>query len=324
MAVNSFTEDSSAEEIIEKLDEYIPYLDEDRQFIRKYRTDFIYHYKNGFYNLALFSFHYLYMFIISTTMVKCCAFNKNEVIDRSGHKHDLNIELFAYFGKDGEKKALKSIPRSLLSNEIILLHSINVSKRDNIAHSNGINITISELINYVNNCFDVLKTIQPIALVQCFQRSEIKEKWNEVNSNILDAIWADNQSSFEELMISFLIDYHLSYKDISHLDSITQDLNAIKFLRSFLDIDSEGYVFTYNEEQDLHHSVYDAFTLKYQPAFSSSDENILSLEEIIIILKSLVTEENVSIVYNVYAKLMDMSQYWVPFGSQKLKEDVNV
>jgi len=83
-------------------------------------------------------------------------------------------------------------------------------------------------------------------------------------------------------------------------------------------------VFTYNEEQDLHHSVYDAFTLKYQPAFSSSDENILSSEEIIIILMSLVTEENVSIVYNVYAKLMDTSQYWVPFGSQKLKEDVNV
>ena len=267
MAVNNFTEDSSAEEIIEKLDEYIPYLDEDRQFIRKYRTDFIYHYKNGFYNLAPFSFHYLYMFIISTTMVKCCAFNKNEVINRSGYKHDLNIELFAYFGKEGEKKALKSIPRSLLPNEIILLHSINVSKRDNIAHSSGINITISELINYVNNCFDVLKTIQPIALAQCFQRTEIKEKWNEVNRNILDAIWADNQSSFEELMISFLIDYHLSYKDISHLDAITQDLNAIKFLRSFLDIDSEGYVFTYNEEQDLHHSVYDAFTLKYQPAF---------------------------------------------------------
>ena len=47
-SVSNFTEESTAEEIVNLLDEFIPCLDEDRQFIRKYRTDFIYHYKNGF------------------------------------------------------------------------------------------------------------------------------------------------------------------------------------------------------------------------------------------------------------------------------------
>ena len=146
IVLSNFTEQASAEDIIDELDKYIPCLDEDRQFIRKYRSDFIYHYNNNFDNLALFSFHYIYMFIISTSMVKYYSFNKNEVINQSGHNHDLNIELYAYFGKESEKNAIKSVQRNLLQKEIKQLHISNVMVRDSIAHSNGIKIILPEII----------------------------------------------------------------------------------------------------------------------------------------------------------------------------------
>lgn len=79
--------------------------------------------------------------------------------------------------------------------EIKLLHSNNVSKRDNIAHSSGITITLTEFIAYINNCFSVLKTIQPIVLLKCYERTTVKQKWDDVNCNILDAIWKNNQDN---------------------------------------------------------------------------------------------------------------------------------
>ena len=322
--LSNFTEHTSAEEIINELDNYIPCLDEDRQFIRKYRNDFIYHYNNNFYNLALFSFHYIYMFIISTSMVKYYSFNKNEVINQSGHNHDLNIELYAYFGKESEKNAIKSVQRNLLQKEIKQLHILNVTTRDNIAHSNGIKIILSEIIQYINNCFEVLENIQPISLSKCFKRSEIKEKWNKVNYDILDAILTNNQSSLEELIINFLIDYHLSYKDILFFDAITTKLNAIKFLRQFLIMDNEGYSISYNEELDLHRSIFESFISKYQSAYSTDDENIISKEEIITFLKELDNSKNNYIAYNVYDKIIEISQYWIPFGVQRIKENINV
>lgn len=324
IVLSNFTEQASVEDIIDELDKYIPCLDEDRQFIRKYRSDFIYHYNNNFYNLALFSFHYIYMFIISTSMVKYYSFNKNEVINQSGHNHDLNIELFAYFGKESEKNAIKSVQRNLLQKEIKQLHISNVMVRDSIAHSNGIKIILPEIIQYINNCFKVLEIIQPISLSKCFERTEIKEKWNKVNYDILDSIWANNQNSFEELIINFLIDYHLCYNDISLLDMITTELNAIKFLRQFLIVDNEGYSLAYNEELDLHHSIFDDFTSKYQSAYSTNDDDIISKEEIITFLKELDNSKNNYIAYNVYDKIIEISQYWIPFGVQRIKENINV
>ncbi len=323
--MNNFTEFSTAEEIIKELDEYIPCLDEDKKYLKKYRNDFIYHFCNGFYNLALFSFHYLYMFVVSTSMVKYYSFNKNEVINQSGHNYDLNIELFAYFGKESEKNILKSIQRNILPKEIKLLHGNNVSKRDNIAHSSGITIALTEFIAYINNCFSVLKAIQPIVLLKCYERTTIRQKWDDVNYNILDAIWENNQDSFEELIKDFLIDYYLCYKDILYIDTITNALNAIKFLRQFLTINTEGeYSLMYNEELDLHHSIFDNFTLKYQSAFSTNDDNLLSNQEIINFLKELDNNKDSFIAYNVYDKLMEISKYWVPFGIQKIKENASV
>ena len=72
--------------------------------------------------------------------------NKNEVINQSGHNHDLNIELYAYFGKESEKNAIKSVQRNLLQKEIKQLHISNVMVRDSIAHSNGIKIILPEII----------------------------------------------------------------------------------------------------------------------------------------------------------------------------------
>lgn len=323
--MSNFTEFSIAEEIIKELDKHIPCLDEDKKYLKKYRNDFIYHFRKGFYNLALFSFHYLYMFVVSTSMVKYYSFNKNEVINQSGHNYDLNIELFAYFGKESEKNILKSIQRNMLPKEIKLLHSNNVSKRDNIAHSSGIAITLTEFIAYINNCFSVLKAIQPIALLKCYERKTIKQKWDDVNCNILDAIWENNQDSFEELIKDFLTDYYLCYKDILCIDIITDKLNAIKFLRQFLIINDEGeYSLAYNEELDLHHSIFDSFTSKYQSAFSTNDDNLLSNQEIINFLKELDNNKDSFIAYNVYDKLMEISKYWVPFGVQKIKESVGV
>ncbi len=64
------------------------------------------------------------MFIISTSMVKYYSFNKNEVINQSGHNYNLNIELFEYFGKESKKNIIKSVQRNLLQKECKITHGL--------------------------------------------------------------------------------------------------------------------------------------------------------------------------------------------------------
>lgn len=317
----NFTENSTAEDIIDELNKYIPYLDENCQFINKYRKDFVYHFNKNFYNLALFSFHYLYMFIINTSMVKYFSFNKNEIINKTtGNNKDLNIQLFSYFSKKGEVKTIKLID-NVLTKRTKSIHEENVKLRNKIAHSSGIAIIREEFVKYLSNCFYVLDKIHPIILCKYFEYPSTNKIWNNINQDCLNAIWEKDEIALEEQIFDFLKNFYLSYNDIIYIDNITKELNAIKFLRQFIFLDESGnYYFDYNKELDLHQSLYDTFTSKYEPAFSSKNEDILDSVDILNILKDLDETTNKYIAYNVFDKLMEASQYWVPFGSQKMKE----
>lgn len=318
--MSEFTEQSLAEDIITELDEYIPCLDNDRQYMRKYCDDFLYHYNNGFYNLALFSFHYIYMFIINISMVKYYAFKEDIIRNQTGNKNNREMELFGYFGHQPEKRVIHN---NVVNFDIRELHEENVSHRDRIAHSSGYVAERSNFIDYINNCFEVIRNLQPVVLSNCYQDNLIKEKWLDINQDILDAIWSNNSNSFEEIIINFLIDYYLSYKDILMLDSLTTELNAIKFLRQYLSIESGYFTLSYNEEEDLHQALFDSFTTNYQQAFEDDDINILSKDDIINVLVKLNNNKKSFVVDNVYSKLMENSLYWIPFENQNRTRELN-
>ena len=297
--MSNFNENSTAEDIVYKLDEYLPMLDEDRQFIKKYRSDFIYHFRSNFYNLALFSFHYLYMFILSTSMVKYCAFNKNDIIHKSGNQKDLQIELFSYFGKASEKNIFKSIKDKSLKKDIVSAHASNVCLRDSIAHSSGRNVLKNELLNYLNNCFIVLEFFQPTSLESCICRNDINVKWENADNDLLDAMCNGDKATVDDIVIGFLIDYHLSYKDFLYLPHISSKLNAFSYLSRYVEL--------YDGELSISDNIkIDAY-------------NILSNDEIKSEILALDYTPDKNVAQNVMTKIYTESEYWIPVGSEKLK-----
>jgi hypothetical protein len=321
IVVSNFTEFSTADEIIEKLDEYIPCLDDDRQFIQKYRRDFIYHYNNNFCNLALFSFHYIYMFIVNTSMVKYYAFDEKIIRNQTGNKFNTGLELFFYFGQQPEKKAIHN---NVITDEARDLHIENVGQRDKIAHSCGTVIQNNILINYINNCFNVLKELQLNVINQCCQNNKIQSHLLNYDKEIVDSLCSGNTTAIEGLITNFMKDFHLNYKDLKLLKHIRQDLNAISYFLPYISI-TEGVCFLdWDESLNLHKAIYDDFCSKYEQAFDSSLKDVLNENKVFNTLKELYSEVNIDTLYNILHKLMEISKYWVPFGSQRIKESIIV
>lgn len=322
MAVNSFTEDSSAEEIIEKLDEYIPYLDEDRQFIRKYRSDFLYHYSKDFCNLALFSFHYIYMFIINTSMVKYYAFDENIIRNQTGNKDNKGLELFFYFGHQPEKKVIHNGVISEINRE---RHISNVDTRNNIAHSSGIVVPKKDLIAYINNCFSVIDELQTKVIKPCCTNLVINKRIHNYNSEIVDSLCLGNTEAIENMITDFMKDLHLSYKDIISLNQLDSELNAISYFTPYIYIDEYGYcLLDWDSSLNLHQAIYDDFCSKYEKAKESTLPTVLNEKEIWDTLKISYTKTDRNTLYNVYHKLIENSQYWEPVNIQTIKENINV
>lgn len=321
IVVSSFTEFSTANEIIEKLDEYIPCLDEDRQFIQKYRNDFIYHYSNNFCNLALFSFHYIYMFIVNTSMVKYYAFDEKIIRNQTGNKYNAGLELFFYFGQQPEKRAIHN---NVITDANRELHIENVGLRDKIAHSCGTVIQNNVLINYINNCFNVLEELQLNVINQCCQSTKIQNHLLSYDKEIVDTLCSGNTLAVEGLINNFMKDFHLNYKDLILLKHIKQELNAISYLSPYISIIEGVCYLDWDDSLNLHKAIYDDFCSKYEQAFDSSLKDILDENKIFNILKESYSDVNVDTLYNVLHKLIELSKYWVPFGTQKVKEFSNV
>lgn len=62
--------DISSDNPIHKLEAFFPLPDPSLEYLEKYKQDLIYHYERGFFNLALFSFHYLYMTLLYIYLLK--------------------------------------------------------------------------------------------------------------------------------------------------------------------------------------------------------------------------------------------------------------
>lgn len=321
IVLSNFTEQASAEDIIDELDKYIPCLDEDRQFIRKYRSDFIYHYNNNFCNLALFSFHYIYMFIVNTSMVKYYAFDEKIIRNQTGNKCNAGLELFFYFGQQPEKRAIHNNVITDINRE---LHIENVGQRDKIAHSCGTVIQNNILINYINNCFNVLEELQLNVINQCCQSNKIQNQLLNYDKEIVDSLCSGNTLAIEDLINNFMKDFHLNYNDLMLSKHIKQNLNAISYFFPYISIkDGECYL-DWDESLNLHKAIYDDFCSKYEQAFDSSIKDVLNEDKVFTKLKELYSNVNIDTLYNVLHKLMELSKYWVPFGTQKAKEYLNV
>lgn len=319
--LSNFTEQASVEEIIDELDKYIPCLDEDRQFIKKYRSDFIYHYNNNFYNLALFSFHYIYMFIINTSMVKYYAFDIDIIKNQTGNKLKKGVyEPFVYFGLQSEKKVIHN---NVISQHNKDLHQTNVDIRNNIAHSSGYIVKKEILINYINNCFNVLYELQRNVLIKCFTNKNQHNQYN-YNDDIIESLCSGNTSAIENLLLDFMIDFHISYNDLKLMEHVATNLNAIIYFIPYLFLDENGSIYlNWDEKINLHKAIYDDFNSKYIPLFYHEDSEYTDyiMDRDKIKNEMIIKNENTDIntIYNVLNKLISKSEYWIQKDIIKFK-----
>ena len=320
--MNKFTEQSSAEEIIKELDKYIPCLDEDRQFMRKYRSDFLYHYNKDFCNLALFSFHYIYMFIVNTSMVKYYAFDENIIRNQTGNKDNKGLEPFFYFGHQPEKKVIHNGVISEINKD---RHVSNVDTRNNIAHSSGIVIPKKDLVTYINNCFLVIDELQINVIKQCCLNAVMNKRIHNYNSEIIDSLCLGDAEAIESMITDFMKDLHLNYKDIISLKQLVSDLNAISYFSPYVYIDEYGFcLLNWDSSLNLHKAIYDDFCSRYEQAYDSTLPTVLNEKEILNVLKTTYAGTDRDTLYNVWHKLIESSQYWEPVNTQKIKGNINV
>lgn len=258
---------ASAEDILEKLYSFIPVLDESTEFILKYQHDFIFHYNKEFYNLALFSFHYLYMFILATSMVKYAEFKHENIKAHSGNSRDIEGVLYGHFGERAEKKIICHIP----SNECIVinkkklnvLHCSNVSLRDDIAHASGRTITPVEIDAYIDNCFEVLKNLQKISIIKYLNSKNIREKLKILNEKLFEYLITENHTDMDFDIMSFLRDYYISFLDSEFILESEKDFPELVFLLNYINL-AEGEILFYFDASENHYkSIFDWFHSNY-------------------------------------------------------------
>lgn len=163
------------------------------------------------------------------------------------------------------------------------------------------------LINYINNCFNVLEEFRLNVIKQCCQSDKIQNHLLNYDKEIVDSLCSGNTLAIESLINNFMKDFHLNYKDLMLLKHIKQDLNAISYFSLYISIIEGVYYLDWDDSLNLHKAIYDDFYSKYEQAFDSSLTDVLDENKIFNILKESYSEVDVYTLYNVLHKVIDIS-----------------
>ncbi|MBN1325038.1 MAG: hypothetical protein JW974_02370 [Alphaproteobacteria bacterium] len=202
-----------------KLEPFLPFYDENDPFIcslEKYKSDLIYHYENCFYNLASFSFHYLYMTIISSYLLKYHQFNIETInaLRRQSKKlkEVTQPNLAAYSGVRKESQILDLFEKDL---EVSLKeqHAEILRQRNEIAHSCGRVIDLYELEQQVKYSIGVLEGLIEVSLSSLVSSESFIKNIEDINTT------GDPGDRIDKT-VSLIQDFYITEIDAEYLTSL--------------------------------------------------------------------------------------------------------
>lgn len=194
------------------LTDFLPPLDGTVDYLYKYKDDFAYHYEREFYNLALFSYHQLYMAILHMYLLK---FHRMDIrianSCRQNHPYLSTLSPSFYSDVKDEKGRIDLFGKRL-TQETKEKHKDLVKQRDRIAHFTGDVLTKEQIDKHITKSIEVLNEIQPVAFYELLLRSADRF------GNGVNEILAEKDKNERFSKISNLIqDFYLSKHDVDFL-----------------------------------------------------------------------------------------------------------
>ncbi|MDW2994663.1 MAG: hypothetical protein R8N24_01380 [Alphaproteobacteria bacterium] len=201
----------SEENPICQLDAFLPPLDDTILYLHKYLLDLAYHYEHSFYNLALFSFHYIYMTILYIYLLK---FHRMKVsIVNSCRQNRAPVEILTphvYADLKTEKTQIDMF--SNIAQEVKDKHHKLVATRDSIAHATGINIDVKSFERHVEEAIGVLGSLRDLSL-----NNLIRYSGDNFTVSTLDILNETNENEKKAKISNWIKDFYLSLNDWKYL-----------------------------------------------------------------------------------------------------------
>jgi hypothetical protein len=207
--------DPSDDNPIHKLSAFFPLPDADTDYLEKYKRDLIYHYEDGFFNLALFSFHYLYMTLLHIYLLKYHRFDMKIVNScRCGHPPVSVLSPHIYADVRDEKGRIHLFGG--LDKQLKNQHTEIVRRRDAIAHSTGALVDKVQFDGHIRDSCAVLEYVKIHALDEMLKNHNFQER-----AGILNAMCGAEDDSriyeYQESLLALVQDFYLSDRDLEHL-----------------------------------------------------------------------------------------------------------
>lgn len=192
--------------------DFLPPLDGTVDYLYKYKDDFAYHYEREFYNLALFSYHQLYMAILHMYLLK---FHRMDIKIASACRQNrpiISVLTPSFYSDVMDEKARIGLFGRRISTEIKKKHIELIQQRDRIAHFTGDVLTKEQIDKYIEKSINVLKEIQSAAFYELLSHP------TDRFTKHADEIRAEMDQTEKFYKISGLIrDFYLSKTDIDFL-----------------------------------------------------------------------------------------------------------
>jgi len=199
------------------LADFLPPLDETVAYLYKYKDDLAYHYEREFYNLALFSYHQLYMAVLHMYLLK---FHRMDIKIAGACRQNhpvISVLTPSFYSDITDEKARIGLFGRRISAEVKKKHVELVQQRDRVAHFTGDVLTKEQIDKYVTKSIDVLNEIQTVAFYEMLLHS------TDVFGSQVNEILIETDKNERFYKISNLIqDFYLSKNDIDLLRTKNQ------------------------------------------------------------------------------------------------------
>lgn len=207
------TIEPSPDNPIHKLAAFFPIPDAELEYLENYKHDLIYHYERGFFNLALFSFHYLYMTLIHLYLLKYHRFNLKIINScRHGQAPATAPSLHLYSNVHDEKGRIHIF--SGLDKQIKSQHHTIIKRRDSIAHATGLILSKEDFDDHADESCVILEYIKIRALDEM-----IKYPTDKIFTAIQDIKAEPHPGEAIDKTILMIQDFSICKKDWEYLTS---------------------------------------------------------------------------------------------------------
>ncbi|MDR1027121.1 MAG: hypothetical protein LBL46_01755 [Rickettsiales bacterium] len=203
--------DLSPDNPVHILTPYCPPESGEMAHLGYYRDDMAFHFEQGFFNLALFSFHYLYMTLVYIYLMKYHKFNRGAIKNalggsRARKRVPLHITATVYSTLCREGEVIKLFETN--DGDIESRHTTLVQSRNSVAHSSGAIIQRPQFLTHAKAAGTILERIKERALWRMNRRPP-----SQFASRISDINGTRGAAEREEKLSRFARDFYISPKD---------------------------------------------------------------------------------------------------------------